>query len=89
MASRREPSKVDLGALMGRSRAVAGFWLVHCSADPAGMIAGPLQELFGMVLSGDLVPITGPSYALGEARQAHMDMRERRTSGKVTIDVRS
>ncbi len=89
MASRREPSKVDLGALMGRSRAVAGFWLVHCFADPAGMIATPLQELFGLVLDGTLKPITGPSYALGDARQAHIDMRERRTAGKVTIDVRA
>ncbi len=89
MASRREPSKVDLGALMGRSRGVIGFWLVHCFADPAGMIAAPLQELFELVLSGDLAPITGPSYPLDQARQAHIDMRERRTSGKVTIDVRA
>ncbi|MEE8600499.1 quinone oxidoreductase family protein [Euzebya tangerina] len=87
MASREAPSPVDLGALMSRSRTVAGFWLVHCFTDVPGMIQGPLQELFGMVLSGDLQPITGPSYALGDAAQAHMDMRDRKTTGKVTLDV--
>ena len=89
MASRESPSKVDLGALMSRSRTVAGFWLVHCFADPGRLIAGPLGELFGLVLDGSLRPITGPSYPLGEAAQAHQDLRDRRTTGKVTLDVRS
>lgn len=89
MASREEPSKVDLGKLMSRSQAVVGFWLVHCFAEPEQMIAAPLQDLFGLVLAGDLEPITGPSYPLDDARQAHIDMRERRTTGKVTLDVTS
>lgn len=87
MASREEPSKLDLGRLMSRSRGVIGFWLVHCFAEPERMIAAPLQDLLGLVLDGDLEPITGPSYPLEDARQAHIDMRERRTTGKVTLDV--
>jgi NADPH:quinone reductase len=89
MASRQAPSKVDLGALMGRSRTVAGFWLAHCFADPAHLVARPLQELFGLVLAGDLRPVVGPQYPLAEARQAHEDLRARRTTGKVTLDVRA
>lgn len=89
MASRQPPSPVDLGALMGRSRAVIGFWLVHCFADIPGMIATPLQELFGLVASGELKPVTGPSYALADAPKAHADMRARKTTGKVTLDVRA
>jgi NADPH:quinone reductase len=89
MASREEPSPVDLGGLMSRSRAVVGFWLVHCFSAPASMIAAPLQELFGLVAGGELTPITGPSYALADAPQAHHDMRDRKTTGKVTLDVRA
>ncbi|WP_370328344.1 zinc-binding alcohol dehydrogenase family protein [Euzebya sp.] len=89
MASRTPPSPVDLAGLMSRSRTVAGFWLIHCYADPRGMIAAPLGELFDMVAAGDLQPVVGPSYALGDAPQAHQDMRDRRTTGKVTLDVRA
>ncbi|CAN5471649.1 zinc-binding dehydrogenase [soil metagenome] len=87
-ASRQAPSPVHLGGLMSRSRGVIGFWLAHCFADTSGMIAAPLSELFGLVAQGELRPITGPSYALSDAPQAHIDMRERRTTGKVTLDVR-
>lgn len=89
MASRQEPSPVDLGGLMGRSRGVIGFWLVHCFADVPRMIVTPLQELFGLVASGELQPVTGPSYPLADAPRAHRDMLERRTTGKVTLDVRA
>lgn len=89
MASREAPSPVDLGGLMGRSRGVIGFWLVHCFADVPRLIAAPLQELFGLVASGELQPITGPSYPLADAPRAHHDLRERRTTGKVTLDVRA
>jgi NADPH2:quinone reductase len=88
-ASRLAPSTVDLGALMGRSRTVAGFWLVHCFADPARLIAAPLRELFELVAAGDLRPITGPAYPLADAARAHADLLARRTSGKVTLDVRA
>jgi NADPH2:quinone reductase len=87
MASRTPPSPVQLPALMGRSRAVIGFWLAHCFTDAPGMIAAPLQQLLALVASGDLQPITGPSYALVDAPQAHTDLRARRTTGKVTLDV--
>ncbi|HUG85872.1 MAG TPA: NADPH:quinone oxidoreductase family protein [Euzebya sp.] len=89
MASREAPTPVDMGALMGRSRGVIGFWLVHCFAHAPRMIVAPLQELFGLVASGELRPVTGPSYPLAEAPQAHIDLLERRTTGKVTLDVRA
>src|SRR5918995_3375848 len=41
----REQNEVSTGALMRRSHAVVGFWLMHCLRDP-GMVAGPLPELF-------------------------------------------
>lgn len=86
MASRRPPSPVDLTALMSRSRGVIGFWLMHAMGDPQRHLAGPMQELFGMVERGELQPVVGDTYALDAAADAHRDLRERRTRGKLLLD---
>jgi NADPH:quinone reductase len=86
MASRRVPSKVDLGELMGRSRGVIGFWLVHAMADPARHLAAPMRELLDLTAAGDLRPVVGATYGLSEAPQAHRDLRERRSMGKLLLD---
>jgi NADPH:quinone reductase len=81
----REGNTVSSGALMARSQAVIGFWLVHCFGRP-GMIAEPLQELFGLVASGELRVVEGETYGLSEARRAHEEMQARRTQGKLVLD---
>ncbi len=86
MASRTAPSKVDLGELMGRSRGVIGFWLAHCMADPARHLAQPMQELLDLTAAGTLKPVVGSTYGLSEVAQAHMDLRERRSVGKLLLD---
>src|SRR3954467_10024218 len=88
MASRTPPSKIDPGALMSRSRAVLGFWLAHCFTRP-DMLQGPMAELLGMVADGSLKPIVGGTYPLSEAHRAHEDLRSRRSTGKLVLDVRS
>jgi NADPH:quinone reductase len=86
MASRQPPSPVELGALMRRSRGVIGFWLMHCLADPARLLAAPMDELLALTAAGDLRPVVGEAYPLGDAAQAHRDLRERRTVGKLLLD---
>ena len=86
MASREAPSPIHLGELMQRTKTVAGFWLMDCFRDPERLIAGPLTELYGLCASGELRVLDGSRYALGEARQAHEDLRGRKTMGKVTLD---
>ena len=81
----RESNTVSSGALMARSQAVVGFWLVHCFGRP-GMIAEPLQELFGLVASGELRVVEGETYGLSEARRAHEEMQARKTQGKLLLD---
>jgi NADPH2:quinone reductase len=85
-ASRQQPSPVDLGALMGRSRSVIGFWLAHCFSDPAGMIGAPLAGLFELVAKGDLKVVVHEPYPLADVRRAHEDMRAGLTAGKVVLD---
>jgi NADPH:quinone reductase len=82
----REPNQVSNGALMRRSQAVVGFWLMHCFARPQEMIAEPLRELFGLAAAGELRVVEGETYGLSEARRAHEEMQARRTSGKLLLD---
>ncbi|MEX1162829.1 MAG: zinc-binding dehydrogenase [Nitriliruptor sp.] len=86
MASRQAPSKVNVGELMGRSRAVVGFWLVHALKDPKRYLAAPMRELLDLTASGDLQPVVGGTYGLSDAAQAHIDLRERRSVGKLVLD---
>ena len=85
MAS-REPNQVVSGALMRSSRAVVGFWLVHCLRRPSEMVDAPLQDLFERVARGDLRAVEGETYPLSEASRAHADLQARRTSGKLLLD---
>ena len=80
-----EQNTVRSGALMRRSRAVVGFWFAHCLARPA-MIDEALADLFERVLRGELRVVTGPAYPLEQAAQAHADLAQRRTTGKLTLD---
>jgi NADPH2:quinone reductase len=88
MAGRVPPAPIDVGALLQRSRAVIGFWLVHCLGKP-GMVKEPMAELLKLVADGHLTPIVGTTYPLADARSAHEDLRARRSTGKLVLDPRS
>ena len=81
----REPNTVETGRLMRKSRAVVGFWLMHCLGRRE-MMEEPLADLFDRAARGELKPQIGETYALSEVRRAHEDMHGRRTSGKLLLD---
>ena len=81
----REPNTVDTGRLMRKSRAVVGFWLMHCLGRRE-MMEEPLADLFDRAARGELVPQLGNTYGMSEVRQAHEDLQGRRTSGKLLLD---
>jgi NADPH:quinone reductase len=81
----REPNEVQNGRLMRKSRAVVGFWLMHCLGR-RDMMEEPLADLFDRVAAGELRPRIGTTYPLSEARRAHEDLQHRRTSGKLLLD---
>jgi NADPH2:quinone reductase len=83
-----EQNTVQTGALMRRSHAVIGFWLMHCNGRPA-MIDEALDDLFARVAAGELCVVVGGTYPLEQAAQAQVDLRERRTTGKVLLDPTS
>jgi NADPH:quinone reductase len=81
----REQNTVETGRLMRKSRAVVGFWLMHCLGR-RDMIEEPLADLFDRAARGDLEPQLGETYALSDVRRAHEDLQGRRTSGKLLLD---
>lgn len=81
----REQNTVETGRLMRKSRAVIGFWLMHCLGRRE-MVEEPLADLFERAARGELRPQMGETYALSDVRRAHEDLQGRRTSGKVLLD---
>ncbi|MGH2963792.1 MAG: quinone oxidoreductase family protein [Solirubrobacterales bacterium] len=70
--------------LLRRSRGVVGFWLAHCFRRPE-MLTEPIRKLLSMIGEGSLRVVSGGRYSLAEARQAHLDLRGRATSGKLVL----
>jgi NADPH:quinone reductase len=81
----REPNTVETGRLMRKSRAVVGFWLVHCLGRRE-MMEEPLADLFDRAVRGELKPQIGETYPMSDVRRAHEDLQGRRTSGKLLLD---
>lgn len=81
----QQPNEVGTGSLLRHSRSVVGFYLFHCLERP-GMFTDALNDLFARVARGELRAVVGGTYALGDSAQAHIDLRERRTTGKLLLD---
>jgi NADPH2:quinone reductase len=81
----QQPNQVSSGSLLRHSRSVVGFYLFHCLERP-GMFTDALADLFSRAAGGQLRAVVGHTYALGQAAQAHTDLRERRTTGKLLLD---
>jgi NADPH2:quinone reductase len=81
----RQPNEISSGALMRRSRAVVGFWLMHCIGRPE-MVDEALADLFARVERGELRAYLGATYPLADAARAQVDLAERRTMGKLLLD---
>jgi NADPH2:quinone reductase len=92
----QQPNEVSTGSLLRHSRSVVGFYLFHCLPVPygvqrPGMFAEGLSELFARagrspIGRGELRTVIGGTYPLERAAQAHIDLRERRTMGKLLLD---
>jgi NADPH2:quinone reductase len=80
-----EANRISTGSLLRHSRAVVGFYLFHCLERPP-MFAEALADLFARAARGELRVIVGHTYALADAAQAQIDLRSRRTTGKLLLD---
>ena len=80
-----EPNAPSTGSLLRHSRAVVGFYLFHCLQRP-GMFDDALQDLFARAAGAQLRVVVGQTYPLEQAAAAHIDLRARRTTGKLLLD---
>lgn len=86
--SSEQPNRVSTGSLLTHSRSVVGFYLFHCIGVP-GMLHEPLADLFARAAAGQIEVVIGGTYPLSRAAEAHVDLRSRRTSGKLLLDPRA
>ncbi len=82
----RHPNQVATNYLLQTSKSVLGFWLVPLIAQRRELLGSMIAALLGAVAAGDLEVVIGGVYPLSEAAQAHTEMQERRTSGKLLLD---
>lgn len=82
----RHPNELSTNYLLQTSKSVLGFWLIALIAQRRDLVKSMTADLLGAVASGDLEVVIGNTYPLSEAAQAHTDMQERRTSGKLLLD---
>lgn len=85
MASRRPPAAVAPASLLAHSTSIGGMWLPH-AFTVAGLMPEVMGKLFALVETGALRVIPGGEYPLTRARDAHEDLRARRTTGKLVLD---
>jgi NADPH:quinone reductase len=81
----QEPNEIRTGSLLRHSRSVIGFYLFH-TLEREGMFTDALADLFARAARGELRAVIGATYPLGQAAQAHIDLRDRRTTGKLLLD---
>ncbi|QKW20591.1 zinc-binding dehydrogenase [Kitasatospora sp. NA04385] len=77
---------VPIAQLVGQSKSVTGFWLPSLYPSRT-LLNESMAALFAAVADGWLKPLHGPTYKLGQARQAHADLAARLTTGKVVLDL--
>jgi NADPH:quinone reductase len=82
----RHPNELSTNYLLQTSKSVLGFWLVALIAQRRDLIRSMTAELLGAVASGELEVVIGNTYPLSQAAQAHKDIKERRTTGKLLLD---
>ena len=85
MAGRTPPTPVAPAALMARSTAVIGFWLIHLLQKP-GMLVEAVTDLLGLIADEAIKPVIGASYALDEAADAHRALLDRSSVGKLVLE---
>jgi NADPH:quinone reductase len=85
--SSQQPNRISTGSLLRHSRSIVGFYLFHLLEGGRGELFGQaLDDLFARAGRGELETVIGGTYPLADAARAHVDLRSRRTSGKLLLD---
>jgi NADPH:quinone reductase len=83
-ATTNESQDVPADELAELNVSLAGFWLRPLTKTPEHL-ARPLAQLFDYALEGSLRPHIGRVYPLDGVREAHADLEQRRSVGKLVL----
>ncbi|PBB05141.1 MULTISPECIES: quinone oxidoreductase family protein [Salimicrobium] len=83
-AASGEPPQLNAAGLMGRNLSVIGFFLPQIMKYPE-LVQKSMKELLTLVQQGELKLHIGGVYKLSEAPQAHKDLENRKTKGKLVL----
>lgn len=79
----REPTKVDVGSMMGGNRTLSGVFLgAEINTD---RVHDNIQRLIGDVARGDLQVLIDREFPLSEAAEAHRYIESRQAVGRVLL----
>jgi NADPH2:quinone reductase len=76
---------VDPALLVGRNLSVVGFYLGRLIQREAPLVRDAAHELLRLWRAGQLRPIVGASFPLGEVAAAHRLIESRQSTGKVVL----
>jgi len=81
------PASVENRRLLFENKTVKGFHLGQATTHDPGRIMAAVPELTDALEAGDLEVIVGDSFTLEEAAAAHQYIEDRRSSGKVVLNI--
>ncbi len=83
-AASGEMGTIVPASLMNRCHSVVGFWLMPVLRRQ-DLVVPSLEQTLAWISSGDLKLTIGAKYPLEKAAEAHADLENRRTTGKLVL----
>ncbi|MFI5977501.1 zinc-binding alcohol dehydrogenase family protein [Streptomyces sp. NPDC051452] len=82
-----ELADIPVHTLLQKSVTVSGFWLPRLYADRTLPLTASMRQLFDAVAHGTLKVVTGGTYPLADAAEAHRVLNSRTGMGKFSLDT--
>jgi NADPH2:quinone reductase len=77
--------QVDPALLVGRNVSVSGVYLGRLMKLQPALVQSAAQDVLALWEAGDVKPLVGAEFALGDAAEAHRLIEERQSTGKVVL----
>jgi NADPH2:quinone reductase len=72
-------------SLIMRSKTIIGVNILKLGDYKPQIVSRAMQEVAAMAVSGDIDPVVGGSYEIGDLNKAHLALENRGTIGKLSV----
>lgn len=80
-------NETNLAQLFSNNQSLSGFALLPLLKTNPAQVVTDISHLFNLMIKNSLKVITGPSYPLALAAEAHRAIENRQTSGKINLII--